>query len=175
MRADRGCAAGIDRRLSATVPRAGPRAVDREAAAERLDAVGEAAQARPLGGIGAADPVVRDGHDRTAVLARDADVHLGRLRVLDHVRERLGDHVVGGRLDLARQLLGRRLELDRHGRAVGESLDGGCEPSIRQDSRVDPARELAELVEGSCKLLTGRLEHGHGLVGRGADLRLSEA
>ena len=45
------------------------RALDAQAAVERLDAVGEAAQARAAGGIGAADAVVGDHDARGAVLA----------------------------------------------------------------------------------------------------------
>ena len=43
------------------------RTLDLERAVERLDAVGEAAQPRAAGGIGAADAVVRDLDDGAAV------------------------------------------------------------------------------------------------------------
>ena len=54
---------GLQRDLGGDAGAAAGRALDREAAAERLDAVGETAQARALGRIGAADAVVGDPDD----------------------------------------------------------------------------------------------------------------
>ena len=98
-------------------------AVDRERALERRDAVGEAAEARSARRVGAADAVVRDLDAQRALLAGDANGHDRGAGVLDHVRERLRDDVVGGGLDRLRQLDVRRLDLDGDGQPRGERLE----------------------------------------------------
>ena len=110
------------------------RALDAQAAVERLDAVGEAAQARAARGIGAADAVVGD-HDaargaRTSVHADGRALGLG---VLGDVRDRLGDDVVDGRLDrLGQALLGQLGELDRQRGARETASSAGPRPrSVR--------------------------------------------
>src|SRR4029079_9886653 len=79
------------RDLRADARAAPARAAHFELAAEGLDPVGKPAQARAERGVGAADAVV--GHDHRGASVRAADAHLGvgGLRVLGHVRDRLGD------------------------------------------------------------------------------------
>src|SRR5829696_6147970 len=73
-------------------------ALEREPAVERLDTVGEPAQAGPLV-VGAADAVVGDGDPEVAGVGDGAHNDTVGAGVLVHVGERLGDDVVGGRLD----------------------------------------------------------------------------
>jgi hypothetical protein len=75
---------------------AGGTAGHTQLAAERLDPIGEAAQARTAARVGSADAVVGDLHIQPPVRVRDIDAHGGRAGVLDDVRERLCDEVVGG-------------------------------------------------------------------------------
>ena len=133
-------------------------AVDCERSFERGDAVGEPAQAGSARCIGAADAVVGDLDARAAVLVADAHGDSGRIRVLAHVRERLRDHVVGGRFDGARERLIGRLDVDRDGRACRERLDRRPEAAVGEHGRVDSARELAQVVESSRELLPRRHE-----------------
>src|SRR5438132_12091829 len=87
-----------DGNLRAELGAAARRALDDEAPVQRLDAVGEPAQARAAARVGAADAVVGDADAGDAVPALDADADGRGLRVLDDVRHPLGDHVVRGRL-----------------------------------------------------------------------------
>ena len=138
-------AAGISAR--SVVPAPGG-TVEHEPPAERLDAVGEPAQAGAALRRRAADAVVAHLDQRVPVRALDADGHHGRARVLGDVGQRLGDHVVGGGLDRAGQPV---VELDESstgsGARVGERLDGGLEPALGQHRGVDAARELAQLLQ----------------------------
>ena len=88
----------------------------RSRAVERLDAVGEAAQARAGIRVGAADAVVRDLDYELAALARDGDRRRRRLGVLGHIGEPLGDDVVRGHLDcLGRAFAQPDVQRHRHG------------------------------------------------------------
>src|SRR4051794_23010664 len=70
------------------------RALDAQAAAERLDAVAEAAQAAASLRTGAADAVVGDRERRGVERALDADLDLAAIGVLGDVGERFrGDEV----------------------------------------------------------------------------------
>src|ERR1022692_2103928 len=60
---------------------------DLERAADRLDAVAEPDQSRPLGGIGSADSVVADRQPHDRVVCVEFDVHDGGARVLGGVSE----------------------------------------------------------------------------------------
>ena len=81
--------------------------------------------------------------------------------MLGGVREGFRHDVVGGHLDPLRQpSLGARVELDGHGGAAGERLDRGHQPAFGQDRRVDPARDLAEVLERAVQPL-GNPRHLH--------------
>lgn len=96
------------------------------------------------------------------------DLDGGRLRVLRRVRKRLGHHVVGGRLDLPGQPLGRDvpvdLDLDLQRGARDQRVECRRQPSVGEDRRVDATRQLAQLGERLGKLLGGCIEQ---LLGRG--------
>jgi hypothetical protein len=78
---------------------AGPgRAVQRHGAADGLDSVAQAGQARAAGGVGAADAVIADLDGQHRAGPFDEDVHRGGRRVLGGVGEGLGGDVVRGRL-----------------------------------------------------------------------------
>ena len=74
-------------------------------------------------------------------------------RVLGDVGERLADEEVGRRLGRrGSRVSGTSAIVDRHGRAVGERAERRTEAVLGQDRRVDPARELAQLVERGTQL-----------------------
>src|SRR5881396_706132 len=88
------------------------------------------------------------------VLLGQRDPRSGGVRVLRDVDERLADDVVDGRLDRLRQPAFRhRAQLYGNGRARSHALEGRSEPTLRQHRRMDPAGQLAQLVEGELELL----------------------
>ena len=100
---------GADRRALAR------RARDDEPAAERLDAVGEAAQPGAAALVGAADAVVDDLDRARWPSLRSTRTRASRgLRVLGHVGQRLADDEVGRGLDRLGQALVER-DVDRDG------------------------------------------------------------
>ncbi len=143
------------------------RAVDVQAAPEGLDAILEPAQAGSVVDVGAADAGVGD-LDQQAVPERpDLDAGDRRLGVLGDVRERLGDHVVGGDLDrVGRALGGVEGELDGDRRPLRQGLDRRLEAVIGEHGRVQAARQLPQLGERRRELLR---RPGHRRMrGRGA-------
>ena len=109
-------------------------------------------------------------------------VHGGRrtstdeaLRVLDDVRDRLGDDVVGGGLDRLGQPLVEQGQLDRQGRPRREPLERGVEAAVGQHRRVDPARELAQLLERVGELLAAPRRGSPPRPPGRRDLRLARA
>jgi hypothetical protein len=119
------------------------RAVERQLAVDRAQAVGEPAQTRALCCVGAADPVVGDLDDHAAVHTPDRDPGLGRARILRDVCEPLRDHEVGGALDRAGQAtLAVRLERHGHRRTRYQRLQRRLQPAISEDGGVDAARQL---------------------------------
>ena len=75
------------------------RALDPKRSGERLDAVCEASEAVALR-VGSADSVVAHLNEEGLVVSRRADLDASGSGVLLHVRERLGDDIVGGGLDV---------------------------------------------------------------------------
>ena len=125
---------------------------DAQPPAERLDAVGEAAQARAALGVGAADPVVDDLDDDLAVAAVTSTLAERGLRVLADVREALGDDVVGGHLERLGQ---PSVELDgRAGREQARArpaLQRDGQAVAADDRRVHPARDVAQLLRATAR------------------------
>jgi hypothetical protein len=88
--------------------------------------------------------------------------------VLGDVGQRLGDDEIGGRLDRWREAL-RQLRVDghRHRRARDQRVQRRLEPAVGEDGGMDPARELAQLVQAGGELARGLLQQRHQLrVGR---------
>ena len=75
-------------------------------------------------------------------------------RVFGGIRERLRGDVVGSYLDLVgKRAFDPRVELDRHCRAARQGLESRCQPALREDRRMDPARDLHESVEDRAHVL----------------------
>ena len=92
---------------------------------------------------------------------------LRRTGVLLHVRERLGDDVVGGRLDrLGVTPPGQGSELDRNRCAEHESLERRREALLGEKGRVQPARELADVLEPGGEFVDRAVEQRVALVRR---------
>jgi hypothetical protein len=69
-------------------------------------------------------------------------------RVFGGIRERLRGDVVGSCLDLVQEgVFDLSVELDRHCRAARQCPESRCQPALREDRRMDPARDLHESVE----------------------------
>ena len=124
------------------------RARPREASAQRLDAVGETAQARAArAGVGAADAVVGDRRRRparlaarTSIVTRDAPACLAALASASEQTKKSAASTGAGsrRLAAAR----RRERTERSAR----SASAGISPPLGQRSRVHALRELAQLA-----------------------------
>ena len=67
------------------------------------------------------------------------------LGVLDHVRERLGDDEVGGRLDLRWQPFADHVDVDGQVEALDDGAHPAAEAANGEGSRMDPVCELAQL------------------------------
>jgi hypothetical protein len=122
--------------------RSGPGwALDSEGAVECLDSVGQATEAGSKLQVRPSDPVVDDLDDRRPVLPQDAHGYCRRSSVLRDIRERLGDEIVRGSLDLLGQgSIAVQFEVDRYGRALGERTQGRFEAA---DARLSQAAMVA--------------------------------
>src|SRR6478735_8362605 len=157
--------------------RAAARAVgDREAPAERLDAIRQPAQSGPGRGGSAAAPVAGDLDPQAARHALEPDLDARRVRVLDRVRDALGDDEVRARLDGLREALVRRADdPDRQRRAVGERPKRRRQPALGEDRRVQPAGELAQLLHRQGELVPRAGDELLRSVGAAVELGLQHA
>ena len=110
-------------------------------------------QAAALCRVGAADAVVLYLDHQAIVGARDPDRCSRCVCVLGHVRERLDDDVVRGRLDRLRIAVGRDGQLDRHGCPVTDHVERGREAALGQRHRMDAPCQLAQVVERARQLV----------------------
>ena len=94
------------------------RAYDRDSPAEGLDPIGKADDPGAATEIDASDAVVANGNHKLVAGAVHAHLDDRCLRVLEGVRERLGNDVVGGHLDGFRE---PRVEIQVEG-----DRDGGA-------------------------------------------------
>ena len=139
---------------------------DAQPPVQRRDAIGQPAQARAAGLVGAADAVVGDLDHRAAGRVPDAHGDRGRLRVLGDVGQRLGGDEVGGELDRLGQATrqprtetvvgtGERAASDRAPRrGRGRAPRGGS----RAPARAAPASDWASwslAVDASCSAADG--------------------
>src|SRR5205823_786797 len=132
---------------------------DEQSTAERLDAIGKATETAAGLRVGAADSVVDHLDDDLTALLRNLDRGRGRLRVLADVGETLGDDVVGRHLE---RLLEAAIELhEQPYREWGLRHDGfecDFQAMPAQDGRVDPAGDVAELLERESDLVPRPIE-----------------
>jgi hypothetical protein len=128
------------------------------AAAERLGAVAQAAQARAAVDAGAADAVVAHLEPESPV--DDDGAHDGGARpgVLDDVGQRLGDDEVGVRLDGGRQPADADVDRHAHRSARGERLYPRPKSTLRDRGRLDAVGQLAQLAD---RVLGVRERLGH--------------
>jgi hypothetical protein len=156
-------------------PRAPRWARHPERAIERLDPPAQTAQPRP-GGVSAAHAVVGNLHAEDVAVAQDPDVHALRLRVLAGVGERLGHQEVGRALHRRRRTLGD-VRVHRHAQRarVRQRRDRRLEAAIGQHGRVDPASEVAQLLERLARALARLLEHLSRALGISRHLLLGHA
>ena len=95
--------------------------------------------------------------------------------MLGDVRDRLGDDVVDGRLDLLGEpLLGQLDELDGERRARQDRLQRRAEAAVGEDRGVDAARQLAQLVERARELGLRLDEQAEDVVGAALERALGE-
>ena len=139
-------------------------------------AVDEPAQPGARVELDAADAVVRDLDERGPVVARDPHRRPRRLGVARDVGQRLRDDVVGDGLDVGREALAQRaFHVDGNGGAPGEARDGGREPLVGQDGRMDPAGKLAQLGRRLGETLDRLVEQARGGLGVVRELRPDHA
>ena len=129
-------------------PAAG-RADDAQAAVERLDAVGEAAQARALDVVGAADAVVGDLDDQPPVVApRPRTLALDACAYLATFVSASEHEVVGGELDGPGSRPGDvDGQVHVHRRRARQRVERRPEPVVLEHGRMHAAGELAQLLE----------------------------
>ena len=128
----------------------------------------------PRRGVGSAHAVVAHDHRESAVVVAHPNDCRGRGRVLRHVGQSLRDDVVAGRLDRRRQPLRGCVELDRERGPADERLERRAEAAIGEHGRMDPACQLAELLQRMGELLARAREHLGRLVRVAAQLRLDQ-
>jgi hypothetical protein len=121
--------------------------VERDAAAERLDAIFEADETGAAGNIRAASSIVLDADAHDAGTVNYEDVDAGGIGVLRCVRERLGHDVVGSELDLFREA---RIDSDVEAhRQIGPSRqtrERANESALGERGRVNAVRDLAQYL-----------------------------
>ena len=116
----------------------------------------------------AAHAVVCDLDQQSSVDAFDADGRVRRVRVLRHVGEGLRDHEVGGGLDGGGEAtIGVPDDLDRDRSAGRQRADRRFEAVLGEHRGVDPAREIAKLLQASASssIDASRSDCGLGAVG----------
>jgi hypothetical protein len=95
--------------------------------------------------------VVADHQPEAAVLLAQRHLDLAGPGVLDHVRQRLGQHVPGGHLDLLAESHAAQpgVGADRHRQChpAGLSLDGLEQPAVGQHRRMDRVGDLPDLLQ----------------------------
>ena len=96
--------------------------------------------------VGAAAAVVADLDAQASVAAHDLDLGALRVGIAGDVRQRLGDHEVGGGLDGAgKRSSGAATRRDGDGAAPQEGIERRPQAALGERRRVDAARQLAQL------------------------------
>ena len=109
------------------------RALDEQPSAERLHAIGHAAQSGAVVCASAADAVVFDLDDEAVVVAMCAYGRVRRLRVLDGVRKRFADDEVRSGFDLRGQRFDHLWATHFVGAAAVEVADGHMDVTVWRD------------------------------------------
>ena len=145
--------------------RAAVRALDAERPVERARRAGEPGQA-VAGRIGAAAAVVHDLGDEHVPFERRPGSRCAPRRVLDRVRERLGDDEVRGRLDGRRRPLAHvhRDSVDRHRAAPASASIAASSPrSVRIGGWMPRARSRSSSSASSRRSAPRRAARGAAL------------
>ncbi|HYZ53482.1 MAG TPA: hypothetical protein VE733_08280 [Streptosporangiaceae bacterium] len=147
--------------------------MQRDLAAECLDAVLEPDQAGAVAEAGAAAPVVADADVQEAVAGGHLDIGDGGVPVLGRVGQRLGDRVVGGELDrLGQPILHLDVQADRDRGAAGQRLQRRAQPALGQDRWMETAGDLAQLLQRAGHLGDRAVQLPRQLTGPGGCGRL---
>ena len=123
-------------------------------AAESLDPVGEAPEPVAVD-AGSPNPVIAYVDDQSILIDHDRHLCGMCVRVLLDVRECLGDDEVRGGLDLLRQPLAGYSDAASTGIGArsASASSAAREPALGQHGRMQPARELAEILEAGRQLV----------------------
>jgi hypothetical protein len=122
--------------------------VKRDGAADCLGTLREAEQARTPRRVCPSHTVVAYGNAKGATPRLNQNVNQRGVRILGRVRQRLRDDVVRGQLNLLGQTrVDAHLQLNRDRRTAGKRLERRLESILGQDRRMNPMRDLAQLIE----------------------------
>ena len=121
--------------------------------------------------VGAADPVVANLDDDDRFLVAHGDRGGGCVGVARDVGNGFCDRQIRRRLDVSSEPFGVAFEADGDRCSRGQGGEGARESLIRQDRRVDSARELTELAQGPLELAHARGEAGVGVGVEGGGVR----
>jgi hypothetical protein len=122
--------------------------VKRDGAADCLGALLEAEQARTPRWVCPSHTVVAYGDAKGATPCLNQNANQRGVRILCRIRQGLRDDVVRGQLNLLGQTrVGAHRQLNRDRRTVGERLERRLESILGQDRRMNPMRDLAQLIE----------------------------
>jgi hypothetical protein len=113
------------------------RAVERHGSAKCLDSIFEADDPGSTG-ICASDAVIANGDREDAVPTVCGQIDGRRLRVLDGICARLGNDVIGGRLEgPGKPSIEMQVEFERDRKATGERRESRLEARLGEDRGVD--------------------------------------
>ena len=99
--------------------------------------------------------------------------HGGRLGMLGHVGQRLGDHEVGGAFHGRRRTFGDvDGEVDRHRHPGDDRREGGVEAAVLEDRGMESPHQLAQFGQGRLGVPVGASYQLAGAFGVGVELLL---
>ena len=136
----------IPERKIHTDVRPGPAsAVHAERAAQSLNPVSQARQARSTRRIGPADAIVTGRQHQAPIDRGNRNLNTRRPRMLYRISQRLRHNVVRRDLDrLATPRIRRDIKIDRHRAAAGKHPQSRAKTTLRKNRRVDPARKILQ-------------------------------
>jgi hypothetical protein len=135
------------------------RAVDSQPAIERRDAIRKSSQTPSSVNRGSAAAVVAHLQHQGWAVPLHREIDPRSLRMPHHVRQRLRDNEVRGRLDGRIQSAdGALTKRDRGLRSARKGLQGGHQATFGQERRMQPASQGAQLRSAGAQFLDGLLE-----------------